>query len=488
MDKDAILILDFGGNQAYYTARRMRGEQFYCEILPGNTDPETIMAMSPKGIVLVGGECAELHAPALPFEPDVFGVPVLALGGAARMLATSIKAEYTGIQMENNKDFVQFSVCDLFEELSENDRYFERVDGFTLPEGYISIASTQNGLMPCFANLEKHIYGLQFYVESNDPDGFKILENFAGGICGCTKNWTVENFAPVLIERIREEVGDSNVLISISGGVDSAVTAALLSRAIGNRLVCLFVDNGLLRKGDPEMVRRIFRDDMKLELVEVDARERFVNALRGVSDPEEKRDILYDEFSSVLAEQYVKVGSVEFMAEGTIYPDVLSGKPRLGHKMIEGCRAIEPIRQLFKEEVRALGRYLNLSEEIVTRPSFASPGLAIRCLGEVTQERLHVLREADLIFRQEIEKAGLSRKIAQFFVILTDLKTPGLRGDGYVCVLRAMGSSNAGNAPAYRLPYDLMDAVVRRITGEVPGVNHVVYDITARPIASVEWE
>lgn len=488
MDKDAILILDFGGSQAFYTARRMRGEQFYCEIMPGNTDIETIRAFAPKGLVLVGGEGSELHAPSLPFDPETMNMPVLALGGAARMLASTINAEYTGIQFENNKEFVQFGVCDLFADLTENDRFFERIDGFNLPEGYVSIASTLNGLMPCFANLEKHIYGLQFYVESNDPDGFKILENFAGSICGCSKSWTVENFAPILIERARKEIGDAHVLISISGGVDSAVTAALLNRAIGNRLICMFVDNGLLRKGDPEMVHRLFCGEMGLQLIQVDARERFLNALRGVLDPDEKRDILYDEFSSVLAEQYVKIGSVECMAEGTIYPDVLSGKPRLGHKMIEGCRAIEPLKYLFKEEVRALGRYLNVPEELVVRPSFASPGLAIRCLGEVTQERLNVLREADLIFRQEIEKAGLSRKIAQFFVILTDLKTPGLRGEGYVCVLRAMGTSNAGKAPAYRLPYDLMDIVVRRITTEVPGVNHVVYDITGRPIASVEWE
>lgn len=488
MNTDLILILDFGGNQAYYTARRLRGEQFYCEILPGNTDLAEILKRNPKGVMLAGGDSSELRAEALPFNPELLDVPVLAFGGAARMLAESIGAEHRGIQLEANKDFVQFDPCPLFAGLDENDRFFDRVDGYTLPEGYAPAASTPSGLMPAFGCAEKNVYALQFYVESNDPDGLKILENFAGSLCGAERSWTVEKFAPLLIEQAKSEIGASSVLVPVSGGVDSAVTAALLQRAIGNRLNCLFVNTGFLRKGDPELVRKSFYEQMKTNLIEVDAQDRFLTALSGIHDPAEKRRIMHEEFSAVFAEQYIKAGNIDCMAEGTIYPDVLRSSPRLVSNMIDGCRSVEPLRMLFKEDVRALGRYLGVPEEIITRPSFESCGLSVRCLGEVSTERLHMLREADAIFRQEVENAGLSRKIAQYFAILTDMRTPGSSGEGYVCVLRALGSSNAGKAPAYKLPYDLMEAAVQRITSEIPGITHVVYDITGRPTATVEWE
>lgn len=488
MNTDLILILDFGGNQAYYTARRLRGEQFYCEILPGGTEVAEILARKPRGVMLAGGDSRALRPDPLPFDPEALSVPVLAFGGAARMLAERIGTEHRGIQLENGKDFVQFGDCPLFEGLDENDRFFERIDGYVLPDGYAGIAATPSGLLPAFGNVEKQIYGLQFYVESNDPDGLRILENFAENICACPRNWTVENFAPKLIEAVRGEVGGAKVLIPVSGGVDSAVTAALLHKAIGNRLNCLFINTGLLRKGDPEFVRKAFQEQMDINLIELDAQERFLKALCGIHHPGEKRRIMHDEFSAVFAEQYIKIGNVECMAEGTIYPDILKGAPRLVNNMIEGCRRIEPLRLLFKEDVRALGRYLGVPAELVSRPSFESCGLSVRCLGEVTPARLNMLREADAIFREEVEGAALARKIAQYFVILTDLRTPGSGGEGYVCVLRALGSSNAGKAAAYKLPYDLMEAVVRRITSEVPGITHVVYDITGRPIASVEWE
>jgi len=415
-------------------------------------------------------------------------VPVLAFGGAARMVAESIGAEHRGIQLEGNKDFVQFSACPLFEGMDENDRFFDRVDGYALPEGYTPIATTPSGLMPGCGNIEKQIYGLQFYVESNDPDGLRILENFAEHVCASPRNWTVDAFAPRLIEEVRAEIGTSSVLIPVSGGVDSAVTAALLNKAIGGRLNCLFVNTGLLRKGDPAFVRRCFYEQMGLNLIEVEASERFLKALSGIHNPAEKRRIMHEEFSAVFAEQYIKAGDVDCMAEGTIYPDVLHDAPHLVSNMIDGCRRIEPLKLLFKEDVRALGRYLGVPEELINRPSFECDGLSVRCLGEVTPSRLNMLREADAIFREEVENASLSRKIAQYFAILTEMRTPGLCGDGYVCVLRALGSSNAGKAPAYKLPYDLMETVVQRITAEIPGITHVVYDITGRPIANVEWE
>lgn len=488
MNSELILILDYGGSQAYYTARRLRGEQFYCEILPGDADPAEIIAREPAGVMLAGGDSSELRMPPLPLDPEALGVPVLAFGGAARMLAERIGAEHRGIQMEGGKDFLQFSACPLFEDLDENDRLFDRVDGYALPEGYAPIAATPAGLMPAFANVEKQIYALQFYVESNDPDGLKILENFAEKICGCSRSWNVESFAPRLVEQARAEISGAKVLIPVTGGVDSAVTAALLQKAVGGRLSCLFIDTGFLRKGDAELVRRVFSEQMGMNLIEVDARDRFIKALSGVSDSAEKRRIMHEEYSAIFAEQYIKAGDIECMAEGIIYPDVLHGLPCLVSNMIDGCRRTEPLRMLFKEDVRMLGRYLNVPEDLILRPAFENCGLAVRCLGEVTAPRLELLRAADAIFREEVERAGLARKIAQYFAILTDLRTPGSRGEGYVCVLRALGTSNAGRAPAYKLPYDLMDAAVQRITTEIPDITHVVYDITGRPTASVEWE
>lgn len=488
MRSNMIVILDMGGNQAYYLARRLRGERFYCEILPGTAALEEIRALEPRGVMLAGGDSDDLRAQPLAFAPEELRVPLMAFGGAARMLAERIGAEHRGIQLESNKDFVQFSPCPLFEGLDENDRFFDRVDGYALPEGYAALASTPSGLTPAFGCVERNVYALQFYVESNDPDGLRMLENFAEGICGCARKWSVENFAPKLIEQLKAELSGARVLIPVSGGVDSTVTAALLQRAIGSRLCCLFINTGFLRKGEPELVRRAFQEQMGMNLIEVGAQERFLRALSGVHSPEEKRRVMRDEYSAVFSEQYIKAGDIEYMAEGTIYPDVLKGLPELVDNLIDGCRRIEPLRYLFKEDVRALGRYLGVPEELISRPSFERSGLSVRCLGEVTAARLELLREADAIFREEVERAGLSRKIAQYFAILTDMRAPGLAGDGYVCALRALGSSNAGRAPAYKLPYDLMEAVVRRITTELKGITHVVYDITGRPTAAVEWE
>lgn len=488
MNTDLIFILDFGGSQAYYTARRLRGEQFYCEVLCADTPIDQILARGPKGIILAGGDNDCEQASPLPFDPECFGVPLMAFGGAARMLAESIGAQHQGKKLCGGKEFVQFNLCDLFSELSENDRFFDRIDDYILPENYTAIATTPTGLAPAFGCIEKNIYGLQFYVESNDPDGLKILENFAEYICKCPRDWNVDNYASILIEKTRQEIGDANVMLPVSGGVDSAVAAALISRAVGGRLTCIYIDSGLLRKGDPELVRKSLCDQMGLNLIVINAQERFIKALRGIHDPAEKRKVLYSEFTTLYAEEYIKSGSAECMAEGTIYSDILRCKPRLLYRMIDGCKRIEPLSLLFKDEVRTLGRFLGVPEELTKRPSFASTGLSARCMGEVTPEKLDMLREADAIFRQEVEKAGLDRKIAQYFAILTDMKTPGMNGEGYVCALRALGSSSAGRASAYKLPYDLMEAVVMRITTEVKGINHVVYDITGRPTAAVEWE
>ena len=485
MNTDLLLVLDFGGNTAYYTARRLRGEQFYCELAASDTPIEEILRRKPKGILLVGGE-TDADIPA--FDPDAFSVPLLALGGASRILASAIGAENKGTKLKQSMDCAQFNACDLFSGLNQCDRFFERLDEFVFPENYLSLATTQNGFTPAFGNPEKKIYGVQFNVETNDPEGLQILENFAEGVCGCERSWTVGNYAPKLIESIRAEIGDRSLLLPISSGPESAVTAGLLQRAVGSQLTCLFINTGLMRKGEPELVRRCYYEQMRLNLTEIDASDRFMKALQGVVNSEEKRRIMHDEYAAIFAEQYVKSGNAECMADSVTYSDILKKHAHPIPNVIEGCASIEPLRLLLKDDVRSLGRWLNIPEELINQPAFDFCGLGVRCLGEVTHERLDMLRTADAIFRQEVERVGLSHKIAQYFAILTDIRTPGQRGLGYVCALRALGSSNEGRAAAYKLPYDLMEAAVQRITGEVPGITHVVYDITGRPIAAVEWE
>ena len=487
MNRDLILILDFGGNQAYYTARKLRGEQFYCEILPADTPAEEIAARSPRGILMAGGESADAPVQ-LACHAEDMNIPILALGKSSQIVAEDVGAESLGPQLSGGKESVQFSSCALFESLSESDRFFDCINGYNLPEGYAPIASTPSGLTAAFGNPTRNIYCLQFYVESNDPDGLMILQNFAERICGCARSWTVENIASQLIDDARAELENAKVLMPVSSSADTAVTAAILSRAIGNRLTCLYIDTGLHSMGDAERIKRTYADQMKLNLVIVNAEERFLKALRGVSDPAQKRALLANEFSAAFIEEYIHTGDSDCVALGTIYPDVLRKRPQALSGLIDGCRRYTPLQYLFKEDVRMVGRYLGVPDELLARMSFSNTGLAVRCLGEVTAERLSILRHADAIYCDEIEKAGYSRKIAQYFAVLTDIITPGCHGTGYVCALRALGASNAGKAPAYKLPYDLMEAIVTRITSEVPQINHVVYDITGRPTAAVEWE
>lgn len=487
MNRDLILILDFGGNQAYYTARKLRGEQFYCEILPANATAEEIAARSPRGILMAGGENTDTP-PMLSCHAEDMHVPILALGKSSQIIADDIGAESLGPQLSDSRESVQFTSCALFESLSESDRFFDCINGYNLPEGYIPIASTPSGLTAAFGQPVRNIYGLQFYVESNDPDGLMILQNFAERICGCKRSWTVDSIASQLIEDARTALENAKVLMPVSSSADTAVTAAILSRAIGNRLTCLYIDTGLHSMGDADRIRRTYADQMNLNLVVVNAEERFLKALRGVADPVQKRAILANEFSAAFIEEYIHTGDSDCVALGTIYSDILRKRPQALSGLIDGCRSYAPLRYLFKEDVRMVGHYLGVPDELLTRMTFSNAGLAVRCLGEVTAERLSILRHADAIYCEEIERAGYSRKIAQYFAVLTDITTPGQNGCGYVCALRALGTSNAGKAPAYKLPYDLMEAIVTRITSEIVQINHVVYDITGRPTAAVEWE
>ncbi len=501
MFADKVLILDFGGTQAQSIARKLRGERVYCEVLPYSVPLEEMQKAAPKGILLAGG-VPDSEQPRCDARVFALGLPILALGHTVRLLATELGGKDLGILAAKRTAEISFADCPLFEGLTESDRYLERVDAFELPEGFAALAFSGGGMMPAFGDALRGIYALQFYPESNDPDGLRILSNFAVKICRCAPEWSIDRFVAEEIEAIRAQVGGGRALMALSGGVDSSVCAALMHRAIGENLTCVYVNTGLMRKGETEMVMRVFHDELGLDLICVDASDRFLVRLKGVRDPLEKRRAVLDELLNVFADEGAKLGSFECLVRGTIYPDVIGSYSQTGAhgrnadtvvtQKIDFTRLIEPLRVLFKDEVRQVGEVLQMPRELISRQPFPGPGLAIRCIGEVTQEKLRILREADAIFRAEIAEAGLDRRIWQYFAVLTDVHSIGLRDSGpcyeHTIALRAVSSQDAVSAYAYRLPYDLLERVVSRITSEVPGVNRVVYDVTGKPTAMIEWE
>lgn len=493
MERDKLVILDFGGTQSRAVARKVRGEQFYCEILPCDTPISEIRSCSPKGILLTGGAQDASRKEAVECAREVYelGVPILAMGYAARRMAVQLGGRLMGAAMEKRTAPFEPGEDVLFDELSESERYFGRLDVVELPEGFEPIAQS-NGLISGFAHKEKRIYALQFEVEQNDPDGLRILDNFARQICECDPWWSMEAYVDQQLAQIRERVQDGSALLAISGGVDSSVCAALLHKAIGRRLHCVFVDTGFMRKGEPALIQQIFSDVMSMDLMVVNARGRFMNLLKGVAEPDEKRYLIGREIRKVLKEEAQKLGRVDYLVRGTTYSDVMEeaglGIPQDGGG---GLGILEPVRPLFKDEVRQVGEILGLPRQIVWRQPFPGAGLAVRCLGEVSEPRLNMLREADAILRQEIEEAGLEKRIWQYFAVLPEQKTLCYRDGAKTCehtmVIRAVSSSDGLNANAVRMPYDLLERVVWRITNEVPGVGRVVYDITGCPSAAIEW-
>ena len=487
MGNDFILVLDFGGAQAQSMARKIRGQHYYCEVHPCSVDVETIRRKAPCGLLLAGGPSD------LAFDEEILrlGIPVLAMGFCARTMAKAFGAVCEGALLTDRASQITFLPCPLFDGLGESDRYFDRIDAMKLSEGFEPIATTIEGLIPAFANVSAGLYGLQFYAESNDPDGARILANFAGSICGCEPNWFPDFYIEHEVQYLRDRLGEGHAIMAISGGVDSTVCAVLMRRAIGDRLRCVFVDTGLLRKGEVENVAHTFRDQLGLELVVVDTREQMLKALEGVTDPQEKRRIIHEEFVRTMQAEASAYEDAEFLVEGTIYSDLLNGTPHdSGYG--KSLKRIEPIRMLFKDEVRYVGEALGVPRELLSQQPFPGSGLANRCIGEVTAEKLFLLREADAIFRSEIVEAGLDRRIRQYFAILTDMQTIGLR-DGkpcreYICALRAVNITDSSNASIARLPYDLIERVVQRITTQVPGINRVIYDVTGKPSAMIEWE
>lgn len=486
MTNDFILVLDLGGPEALRMARKLRYQGYYTEIISQKADIGLFRRKSPRGILIAGGEDG---APLDAFPRAVLslGVPVLALGGAARMLAAAEGAPSEGVLLKDSAAQIAFEPCPLFDGLTESDRYFDRIDGFALPEGYRAIATTMDGLAPAFADFDRNLYALQFYAESNDPDGATILSNFAEKICGCTPMWTLDNYIDEELRFIRERVGNRRVVAAVSGGVDSAVCALLTRRAVGDAQTCVLVDNGLLREGEADQVLNTYKNDLGLDVVRIDAAQRFLDRLKGLSDPVEKRRAIHDEFINVLSGFAHSGGDEPFMAKGTIYSDLLaSGASDEAYaRRSDSGLILEPVRMLFKDEVRQVGAALGLPESVVNRQSFPAPGLAVRCCGEVTSQKLAALRSADGILNEALSEPGQGRRITQCFAVMTDTRARVEQGGyGWVCALRAVVEHGSGFTPA-KLPYDLLDRAGERILSEVPGIGRVVYDISG---GAVEWE
>jgi len=514
VEREAIIVIDFGSQYSMLIARRVREAQVYCELVAHDTPWEKIALLNPKGFILSGGP-ASVYEPNAPLAPPYVyesGLPVLGIcygmqaitkqmGG---LVAPGTKREYGHAIM-----YLSDSDIPLFAGLPESTPVWmshgDKIE--TMPAGFSIMAYTENSPIAIMGNRERNVYGLQFHPEvAHTPEGKTLLKNFIYNVCGCRGNWTMGNFVNDSVGRIKEQVGNGKVICALSGGVDSAVVATLIHRAIGDQLTCIFVNNGLLRREEAERTLNVFRLHLGMNIIFVDATERFLNRLKGVTDPEVKRKSIGEEFIKVFEEEAGKIGKVDFLAQGTLYPDVIESVSSVSkasakiktHHNVGGLPAkmtlklIEPLRYLFKDEVRQVGLELGMPEEMVWRQPFPGPGLAIRVIGEVTRERLEILRSADFILMNEIKKAKFYRQLWQSFAILTDVKSVGVMGDfrtyGYLVAIRAVTSEDAMTADWARLPYDLLAKISNRIVNEVNGVNRVVYDITSKPPSTIEWE
>ncbi len=511
MRNELILILDFGGQYDQLIARRVRESNVYCEIFPYNISIEKIKELNPKGIIFTGGPASVTDKGAPFCNPDIFnlGIPILGICYGMQLMsvmlggevARALQREYGNTEMSLNPSSLLFSGIEEKTTCWMSHTYFVS----QVPEGFRIIASSGNCPAAAMEDEKKKFYGVQFHPEvEHTPGGKTMLENFLFKICGCSGDWKMTSFIESTIENIRKKVGDKSVLCAFSGGVDSSVASILVHKAVGNQLTCIFVDNGLLRKFEGDQVEKIFRNQFNINLVRINAEERFLERLRGITEPEMKRKIIGEEFIRVFKEEAAKLGKVDYLVQGTIYPDVVEsgvGDAAVikSHHNVGGLPAniefkeiIEPLRNLFKDEVRKVGRELGIPDEIVLRQPFPGPGLAIRVMGEVTREKLEIVRESDHIFREEIAKAGLANDISQYFTVLTGIKTVGVMGDertyDYVIALRAVTTTDFMTARWAKIPYEVLEKISNRIVNEIKNVNRVLYDITTKPPATIEWE
>ena len=510
-NNEVVLILDFGGQYNQLIARRVRECNVYSEVVPFDISIEKIKEKNPKGIIFTGGP-ASVYADESPkCSPEIFnlGIPVLGICYGMQLMMHTLGGSV------NRADKREYGTIDVS---IDNESFlfkgFDKTNGFlmshtdyveNLPDGFRNIGFTSSCPNAAVENAEKKLYGIQFHPEVNNSiNGTQVIRNFLFNICNCSGDWQIASFVNESIAKLKEKIGDKKALCALSGGVDSSVAAVLLSKAIGKNLTCIFVDHGLLRKNEGDEVEQIFRNQFDINLIRVNAKDRFLEKLAGVSDPERKRKIIGEEFIRVFEEEAKKIGTVDYLVQGTIYPDVIEsglGKSSVikSHHNVGGLpdyvdfkEIVEPLRDLFKDEVRKTGLELGIPENLVFRQPFPGPGLAIRVIGDITEDKLNILKDADAIFREEIANAGLHKNINQYFAVLTNLKSVGVMGDertyDYTVALRAVETTDFMTGVWSKIPYDILEKVSSRIVNEVSHVNRVVYDITSKPPATIEWE
>ena len=508
-----ILILDFGGQYNQLIARRVRECNVYCEVKPWTTPLAELRAFGPVGIIFTGGPQSVYLEDSPRVDPDIFtwGVPILGICYGCQLMAHLLGGKVTPAQDDSAREYGKTltyydTSCQLFRNLpAEGVSWMSHGDYMAkVPDGFSLTARSNACPNVAIADEARGFYGVQFHPEVNHTQhGVDMIRSFLYEVCRAKGDWTMGDYKKTAIARLREKIGTGKVLLALSGGVDSSVAAALLAEAVGNRLTCVFVDHGLMRLNEGDEVEKAF-SRWDLNLVRVDAEARFLLKLAGVDEPERKRKIIGEEFIRVFEEEAKKIGAVDFLAQGTIYPDVIesgAGEAAVikSHHNVGGLpdfvdfrEIVEPLRMLFKDEVRQLGRELGLPEYLVSRQPFPGPGLAIRIIGDVTKEKADTLRQADFIFREEMARAGEDKKLNQYFAVLTNTLSVGVMGDGrtydHTLALRAVTTSDFMTADWARIPYDLLDKVSTRIVNEVKGINRIVYDITSKPPSTIEWE
>ncbi len=517
MSHDHILILDFGSQVTQLIARRVRESGVYCEIWPFNqANEERVKAFAPRGIILSGGPCS-VTAKDSPRAPDfvfTMGRPILGICYGQQTMCEQLGGKVEGSDhKEFGRAYVEIAKsCALFDGVwAEGQKemvWMSHGDRVTrLPEGFVIVGTSEGAPCAAVANDAKKMYGVQFHPEvAHTPHGAALIRNFTHSICGCKGDWSMNAFRQEAIARIREQVGDKRVICGLSGGVDSSVTAVLIHEAIGDQLTCIYVDTGMMRSGESEQVVKLFKDHYHIPLIHEDASDLFLGKLAGVTDPEQKRKIIGGLFIEVFEECAKRIGGADFLAQGTLYPDVIESVSFIGgpsvtiksHHNVGGLpermnmKLVEPLRELFKDEVRALGRELGMNEDFIRRHPFPGPGLAIRIPGDITREKLDILRNADKVYIEEIKNAGLYDTIWQAFAVLLPVKTVGVMGDDrtydHVCALRAVTSTDGMTADYFPYDHAFLGRVANRIINEVRGINRVVYDITSKPPGTIGWE